>query len=62
MRYKFTFEFDTKRELGINEERQFCFNLHAEAVRQLKYIPLPFIDNNLKSNVEKLSEANPMEL
>jgi hypothetical protein len=61
MRYKFTFEFDTERELIRNEERQLCFNLHANAVRELKHIPLPFINNNLKSNVEKITEIYPME-
>jgi len=54
MRYKFTFEFDTKRELSRNEQRQLCMNLYTDALSELKFIPLPFIDNNLKSNVEEI--------
>ena len=52
MRYKYTFEFDTTRELSRNEEKQLCMNLHSKAVNELNTIPLPFIDDNLSSKVQ----------
>ena len=54
MRYKFTFEFDTTRELSKNEARQLCLNVHSDIKKQMEYIPLPFINTNVKTGVEEV--------